>query len=103
MDIIVPIIQDDFVHTFVKDELDFVLKHSKTDKDAELENNEDMKEVIMSLHSLLKMPSTLVNSPLQLPSPHERVFCLTIAGFIRTVSRHGSPAFDHRGRVTALF
>ena len=32
-----------------------------------------MKEAIMSLHSLPKMPNKLVNSPLQLMSFHERV------------------------------
>jgi hypothetical protein len=32
-----------------------------------------MKEAIMSFHSLLKMPNSLVNSPLQLPNSYEKV------------------------------
>jgi hypothetical protein len=72
-DVIDPIVQDDYEHNFLKDELNFVLQHSKTNKDARLENNEDMKEAIMSFHSLLKMPNSLVNSPLQLPNSYEKV------------------------------
>jgi hypothetical protein len=49
---------------FLQDELNFVLQQSKTDRDARLENNEDIKEAIMSLHSLFQMPNRLVNSTL---------------------------------------
>jgi hypothetical protein len=59
-------VQVDYEYNFLKDELNFILQHSKTDRDARLESNKDMKEAIMSLHSLLKMPNMLVNSPLQL-------------------------------------
>ncbi|KAL9338992.1 hypothetical protein Peur_068007 [Populus x canadensis] len=71
--VIDPIVQDDYEHNFLKDELNFVLQHSKTDRDARLEINEDMKEAIMSFHSLLKMPNRLVNSPLQLPNSYEKI------------------------------
>jgi hypothetical protein len=57
----------------MKDELNFVLQHSKTDKDAKLESNEDMKETIMYLHSLPVMPYKLVNSPLQLTNFYKKV------------------------------
>ena len=73
IDVIDTIVQDDFEQNFMKDELNFVLQHSKTEKDAKLENNEDMKEAIMSLHSLPEMPNNFVNSPLKLTSFHERV------------------------------
>ncbi|KAL9376449.1 hypothetical protein Peur_030569 [Populus x canadensis] len=73
VDVIDFIMQDDYEHNFLKDELNFVLQHSKTDRDARLENNEDMKEAIMSFHSLLKMPNRLVSSPLQLPNSYEKV------------------------------
>jgi len=53
--------------------LNFVLQQSKTNRDARLENNEDIKETIMSLHSLFQKLNRLVNSPLQLPNSHERV------------------------------
>jgi hypothetical protein len=68
-----PIVQHDYEHNFLKDELNFVLQHSKTDRDARLENNKDIKEAIISLHSLLKMPNKLDNSPLQLPNSYEKV------------------------------
>jgi hypothetical protein len=51
---------------FLQDELNFVLQQKNIDKDVRLENNEDIKETIMSLHSLFQMPNRLVNSPLQL-------------------------------------
>jgi phosphopantothenoylcysteine synthetase/decarboxylase len=57
----------------LQDELNFVLQYSKTDKDTKLENNEDMKEAIVSLYLLFKMSKSLVNSPLQLSNSHERV------------------------------
>ena len=62
IDVIDPIVQDDFEQCFLQDELNFVLQQSKTDRDARLENNEDIKEAIMSLHSLFQMPNRLVNS-----------------------------------------
>jgi CTP synthase (UTP-ammonia lyase) len=73
VEVIDPIVQDDYEHNFLKDELNFVLQHSMTDKDARLEKNEDMKESIMSLHSLLKISSRLVNSHLQLSNSYESV------------------------------
>jgi len=54
VDVIDPIMQDDYEHNFLKDELNFVLQHNKIDKDARLKNNEDMKEAIMSFHSIFK-------------------------------------------------
>ena len=63
-----PIVQDDYKHNFLKNELNFVLQHSKIDRDARLETNENMKETIISLHSLLKILGMLVNSHLQLPN-----------------------------------
>jgi hypothetical protein len=67
------IVQNDYEHSFLKDELNFVLQHNKTGSDAMLEKNKSLKELIMSLHSLLKMPNRLVNSPLQLSNFYERV------------------------------
>jgi len=67
------IVQNDYEHSFLKDELNFVLQHSKTGSDAMLEKNKSLKELIMSLHSLLKMSNRLVNSPLQLSNFYERV------------------------------
>jgi hypothetical protein len=69
-------VQYDYKHNFLKDELNFVLQHIKTFKDTRLEKNEDIKESIMSLHSLLKMPNRLVNSPLQLLNSYERFYLL---------------------------
>jgi hypothetical protein len=73
VDVIDLIVQDDFEHNFLKDELNFILQHNKTARDARLEKNEDMKELIVSLHSLLKMPNMLVKSSLQLSNSYERV------------------------------
>ena len=73
VDVIDPIVQDEFEQNFLQDELNFVLQQSKTDRDARLENNEDIKETIMSLYSLFQMSNRLVNSPLQLPNSHEKV------------------------------
>ena len=73
VDVMNPIVQHDYEHNFLKDELNFVLQHSKTDRDARLENNKDIKEAIISLHSLLKMSNKLDNSPLQLPNSYEKV------------------------------
>jgi hypothetical protein len=73
VDVIDPIVQDDYEHNFFKDELNFVLQHNKTGRDARLEKKEDMKESIMSLHSLLKIPNRLVKSPLQLSNSYKRV------------------------------
>jgi hypothetical protein len=67
------IVQNDYEHSFLKDELNFVLQHNKTGSDAMLEKNKSLKELIMSLHSLLKMSNRLVNSPLQLSNFYERV------------------------------
>jgi hypothetical protein len=66
-------VQDDYELNFFKDELNFVLQHNKTGRDARLEKKEDMKESIMSLHSLLKIPNRLVKSPLQLSNSYKRV------------------------------
>jgi hypothetical protein len=73
VDVIDPIIQDDYEHNFLKDKLNFILQHNKTGRDARLEKNGDMKELIVSLHSQLKMPNMLVKSPLQLSNSYERV------------------------------
>ena len=73
VDVIDPIVQDDYELNFFKDELNFVLQHNKTGRDSRLEKKEDMKESIMSLHSLLKIPNRLVKSPLQLSNSYKRV------------------------------
>jgi len=70
------IVQDDYKHNFLKDELNFVLQHNKTGRDARLEKNEDKKESIMSLYSLLKMPNKLVKYHLQLSNSYERFYLL---------------------------
>jgi hypothetical protein len=67
------IMQDNFEQNFMEDKLNFVLQHNKIDKDARLESNEDIKEIIISLHSLPAMPHMSVNSPLQLTVSYERV------------------------------
>jgi len=63
----------DVIDPIVQDELNFVLQHNKTGRDARLEKKEDMKESIMSLHSLLKILNRLVKSPLQLSNSYKRV------------------------------
>jgi hypothetical protein len=45
--------QHDYEHNFLKDELNFVLQHSKTNRDARLENNEDIKKLLyLCIHYL---------------------------------------------------
>jgi hypothetical protein len=65
--------QDDYEHNFLKDELNFILQHSKIDRDARLESNENMKEAIMSLHSLFKMPNRLVTLLYNYQNSYEKV------------------------------
>ena len=70
------IVQDDYEHNFLKDQLNFILQHNKTGRDARLEKNEDKKESIMSLHSLLKILNRLVKYHLQLSNCYERFYLL---------------------------
>uniref|UniRef100_A0A6N2NBX1 Reverse transcriptase n=1 Tax=Salix viminalis TaxID=40686 RepID=A0A6N2NBX1_SALVM len=70
IDVIDPIVQDDFELNLMKDKLNLVLQQSKTDKDARREIDEDMKEAIMSLHSLPIMPNMWTSLPVELPSSH---------------------------------
>ena len=64
--------QDDFELNLMKDRLNLVLQQSKTNKDARREIDEDMREVIMSLHSLHIMPNMWTSLPVELPSSHVR-------------------------------
>jgi hypothetical protein len=57
----------------MKDELNFILQHSKINKDAEFEDNEEIKEEIMSLHLLHELLDNLMTLRLPLPISNERI------------------------------
>jgi hypothetical protein len=55
----------------MKDELNFILQHSKINKDVEFEDNEEIKEEIMSLHLLRELRDNLMTLCLPLPISNE--------------------------------
>ena len=67
------IVQANFEQNFMEDKLEFVLQHSKTEVEVELEDEETIQEAIMALQSLPEFPDRLVNSFLQLPPLIEKI------------------------------
>jgi hypothetical protein len=55
----------------MKDELNFILQHSKINKDVEFEDNEEIKEEIISLHLLHELLDNLMTLRLPLPISNE--------------------------------
>jgi len=55
----------------MKDELNFILQHSKINKDVEFEDNEEIKEEIISLHLLHELRDNLMTLRLPLPICNE--------------------------------
>ncbi|XP_027155977.1 uncharacterized protein LOC113756537 [Coffea eugenioides] len=67
------IVQENFEQNFMGDKLDFVLQRSKTNLEVDDMEEEEVKEAIMSLHSLHPLPGRFENSFLPLPTSNERI------------------------------
>ncbi|XP_071921856.1 uncharacterized protein [Coffea arabica] len=67
------IVQENFEQNFMGDKLDFVLQLGKTNLEVYDMEEEEVKEAIMSLHSLHPLPGRFENSFLPLPISNERI------------------------------
>ncbi|XP_027157814.1 uncharacterized protein LOC113759438 [Coffea eugenioides] len=67
------IVQENFEQNFMGDKLDFVLQQGKTNLEVDDMEEEEVKEAIMSLHSLHPLPGRFENSFLPLPTSNERI------------------------------
>ena len=73
VDVIEPVVQEKFEEIGAKDELEYVVQHSKSEKNILVESNEEIKETIMSLHSLPELSGKAANSFFSLPVSHDRI------------------------------